>query len=485
MPERYRKSHLRDLSHGDRLVHQRYSLRLQAPQEMGKRRESTRYSIISCCPQTEYKERPIRLCAYHRVGLEPSKLFSINRLTLGLLLNSPYNFPVQLAVCPFIGAIAAGNTAVLKPSENAPSVAAVVQRIVESALDPTCYGIVQGGVAETTLLLDQRWDKIFYTGSQSVGKIIAEKAAETLTPVTLELGGRNPAIVTKHANARLAARRLLWGKTLNAGQVCISHNYTLVDRDILPAFVAEMKIAMKQFYPQGAKASRDYGRIINARQWNRLKRLVDESNGKILIGGEMDESDKFIEPTLIQVNDFHDSLVMEETFGPLMPIIPVDDLDHAIRIASEVHSTPLGIYPFGTKQEAAKVLQEIRSGGASVNDAFFHGSIPTLAFGGVGDSGHGNYRGRASFDCFSHRRSVTTTPWWVEKLISVRYPPYEGKLAKIRKMSELKPNFDREGKVNFSWVIYLLTLGAGSLMGGLIRLAVIILGMTLPRAPAT
>lgn len=476
MPERYRKSHFRDSSHGDRLVHQRYRLRLQPPQEMGKGRESTRYPILSCCPQTEYQERPVRLCAYHRVGLEPSRLFITDRSTRGLLLSSAYNFPVQLAVGPFIGAIAAGNTAVLKPSENAPSVAAVVQRIVESALDPTCYGIVQGGVAETTFLLDQEWDKIFYTGSQAVGKIIAKRAAETLTPVTLELGGRNPAIVTKHANARLAARRLLWGKTVNAGQVCVSHNYTLVDKDILPAFVAEMKIALQQFYPQGAKASRDYGRIINARQWTRLKRLVDESKGTVLMGGEMDESDKFIEPTLIQVNDFHDSLVMEETFGPLMPIIPVDDLDHAIRIVSEVHSTPLGIYPFGTKQESDRVLQEIRSGGASVNDAYFHGTIPTLPFGGVGDSGHGNYRGKASFECFSHRRSITTTPWWVEKLFNIRYPPYEGKLAKIRKMSELKPNFDREGKVNFSWVIYLLTLGAGSLMGGLTRHAVIILG---------
>lgn len=352
----------------------------------------------------------------------------------------------------------------------------VVQRIIESALDPTCYGLVQGGVSETTVLLEQKWDKIFYTGSQAVGTIIAKKAAETLTPVTLELGGRNPAIVTKHANARLAARRLLWGKSLNAGQVCVSQNYTLIDKEILPGFVAEMKIAMKEFYPRGAKTSKDYGRIINARQWSRLKKLVDESNGKILMGGEMDESEKFIEPTLIQVNDIHDCLIMEETFGPLMPIIAVDDLDHAIQIAGEVDNTPLGIYPFGTKKETDRVLQELRSGGASVNDAYFHGSIPTLAFGGVGDSGQGNYRGRASFDCFSHRRSFTTTPWWVEKFINIRYPPYEGKLAKIRKMSELKPNFDREGKVNFSLVIYILTLGAGNIIGGLTRYVVIMLG---------
>lgn len=379
-------------------------------------------------------------------------------------------------VGPLIGAIAAGNTAILKPSENAPAVAAVVQRIVESALDSTCYGVLQGGVPETTALLDQKWDKIFYTGNAVVGTIIAKKAAETLTPVALELGGRNPAIVTKNANARLAARRLLWGKTTNAGQVCISHNYTLIEKEILPAFVAEMKLAMTEFYPHGVKASEDYGRIINVRQWTRLKKLCDGSNGEILMGGEMDESEKFIAPTLIQVNDFHDSLIMEESFGPLMPILVVDDLDHAIRIAGEVHETPLGLYPFGTKKETDRILRELRSGGASVNDAYFHGSIPTLAFGGVGDSGQGNYRGRASFDCFSHRRSITTTPGWVERLIAIRYPPFKGKLAKIRKMNELKPNFDREGKLKFSLVTYLLTLGAGGVTGGLTRLAVILLG---------
>ena len=379
-------------------------------------------------------------------------------------------------VGPFIGAIAAGNTAVLKPSENAPAVAAVLQSVVESALDSTCYGVVQGGVPETTALLDQKWDKIFYTGSAVVGKIIAKKAAETLTPVTLELGGLNPAIVTKYANARLAARRLLWGKTLNAGQVCISQNYTLIEKEILPAFVAETKRAMMEFYPDGVKASEDYGRIINARQWTRLKNLLDGSNGEILMGGEMDEREKFIAPTLIQVNDVHDSLIKEESFGPIMPILVVDDLDHAIRIAGNVQGTPLGLYPFGTKKETDRVLRELRSGGASVNDAYFHGSIPTLPFGGVGESGQGNYRGKASFDCFSHRRSITSTPGWVERLIAIRYPPYKGKLDKMRKMNELKPNFDRAGNVRFDLGTFLLTLGAGGAKGGLTRLAVIVLG---------
>lgn len=386
---------------------------------------------------------------------------------------------MQLALGPFIGAIAAGNTAILKPSEQAPTVAAALQLVIESALDPTCYGVIQGAIPETTALLDQKWDKIFYTGSGTVGTIIAKKAAETLTPVALELGGRNPAIVTRNADVRLAAKRLLWGKVLNAGQVCISQNYTLIDKEILPQFVTEMKVALKEFYPNGPKASPDYGRIVNGRQWARLKKMVDNSQGKILIGGDMDESEKFIEPTVIQVDDINDSLIKDESFGPLIPLFPVDNLDQAIRIANEVDSTPLGIYPFGAKKETDRVLREVRSGGASVNDAFFHGSIPTLAFGGVGNSGQGAYRGRASFDCFTHRRSITNTPGWMEKLIAVRYPPYEGKLARYRLMSELKPNFDRAGNVKSSLVNALFTLGAENATGTLIRYTVVLLSKLL------
>lgn len=204
--------------------------------------------------------------------------------------------------------------------------------------------------------------------------------------------------------------------------------------------------------------------------------MVDNSDGKILLGGTMDETEKFIEPTVVQVDNVNDSLMVDESFGPLLPIYPVKDLDHAIRIANEVHDTPLGVYPFGTKKETDRVLQEVRSGGASVNDAYFHGSIPRLAFGGIGDSGQGAYRGKASFDCFTHRRSVTTTPGWMESLISIRYPPYHGKREKMQKMQNTKPNFDRNGKVHFSLVTFILTLGSGSRAGAVTRYAVILLG---------
>lgn len=254
-----------------------------------------------------------------------------------------------------------------------------------------------------------------------MARIISKKAAESLTPVTLELGGRNPAIVTKNADIHLAAKRLSWGKIVNAGQVCVSQNYTLIDESVMPEFISELKSAMHQFYPRGAKESPDYGRIINARQFQRLKKMLDDTRGKILLGGEMDKAELYIEPTVVQVLSADDSLIVDESFGPLFPILPFKDLDTEIRMANEISGTPLGLYPFGTKSETKRILNETRSGGVSVNDAFFHASFPTLEFGGVGESGQGSYRGRASFDCFTHRRSVINTPGWMEKLLAARY----------------------------------------------------------------
>ena len=370
-----------------------------------------------------------------------------------------------------VGAIAGGNTVVLKPSEQSSHCAAVMQQMMEEVLDPDCYTCVQGGIPETTALLAEKWDKIFFTGSANTAKVIAKAAAANLTPVALELGGRNPAIVTRKANIHLAARRLLWSKTMNAGQVCISQNYTLVDKEVMPTFIAEMKGALKEFFPNGAKDNPDFGKIVNRKSFDRLKKMLDSTSGKIVAGGTMDADKLFIEPTLVEVGDVNDSLLVDESFGPLMPVLPVENLDQAISIANSIHATPLGVYAFGTKDETNKVLAETRSGGASINDGFFHGTIPTLAFGGVGDSGTGSYRGRSSFDEFVHRRSVTTTPAWLERLLAVRYPPFTGtdKYQQFAKMGVLKPNFDREGKekVNILW--YLLTFGTKSVTRGMLR----------------
>ena len=255
---------------------------------------------------------------------------------------------------PVIGAIAAGNTVVIKPSENAPRSAAVMQKIIEESLDPSCYMVLQGGIPETQALLAERWDKIFFTGGANVGRIIAKAAAPNLTPVVLELGGINPAIVAKSADPRLVARRLLWGKLLNAGQICTSQNYLLVDRSLVPEVVQEFKNAYKEFYPQGAKGSSDYARIVNLPAFNRLKSMLDNTKGKIVMGGTMDEKELFIEPTVVLVDSVEDSLCSQESFGPFIPILPVDSLDEGISVANSVQSTPLGLYPFGNKADVEK-----------------------------------------------------------------------------------------------------------------------------------
>ncbi|KAL6721377.1 Hexadecenal dehydrogenase [Lecanora helva] len=479
-PLEFRLRQLRKLYWG--LIDNADAIAAACKQDLGKGKFETDLAELDFCTQTilfncKHLEKWAKDETAPDIPLANKLLFpKIRKDPLGcVLIIGPYNFPVNLVICPLAGAIAAGNTVVIKPSENAPQTALLLQTILANYLDPTCYTTVQGAIPETTALLEQKWDKIFYTGGVSVGTIIAKKAAETLTPVTLELGGRNPAIITKNADIRLAARRLLWAKIANAGQVCISQNYSLVDKEVLSSFIAEMKTAMKEFYPNGTRNTSDFARIINNRQWQRLKRMLNESKGKILMGGEMDEDDRYIEPTIIQVDSSKDSLVAEESFGPFIPIMAVENLDEAIRIANEVDATPLGIYPFGNKSETERVLQEVRSGGATVNDGFMHGALPTLSFGGVGESGQGAYRGQASFECFTHRRSIVSTPSWLEGMMSSRYPPYDdSKMAKLR-AGALKPNFDREGKVRFSLVSYVLSLGAGSKTGGLVRYLFVIL----------
>jgi len=258
-----------------------------------------------------------------------------------VLVIGAYNFPIQLSLGPMIGAIAAGCSCILKPSEVAPNTAMVMKKIVEESLDPGAYSVVNGGVAETTALLNEKWDKIFYTGNATVGKIIAKKAAETLTPVCLELGGKNPAIVTKNADPRLAARRLLWGKLYNAGQVCVSQNYIMVEREIFEAFIRELRKAKEEFYPNGTKSSPDYGRIVNKRHFLRIKKMLDDTKGKILIGGEVDEDENYIDITVVQVNDINDSMIVDESFGPLMPVLVVEDVEEASKYFD---STKLDVY---------------------------------------------------------------------------------------------------------------------------------------------
>lgn len=239
----------------------------------------------------------------------------------------------------------------IKPSEIARHSAAVLQRIVEASLSPSCYRVVQGGVAETQALLREPWGKIFFTGSPAVGRMVATAAGATLTPVVLELGGLNPAIVSKRADPALVARRLLWAKVMNAGQTCTSQNYVLAEREIVPALVAEMRRVYQEFYPNGAAASPEYARIISPASFRKIKQMLESSRGTVLMGGETNEHELYIEPTLVQIDALDDPLLRQESFGPLVPLLPVKDLDEAVDIANQIQRTPLGLSVFGDSAE--------------------------------------------------------------------------------------------------------------------------------------
>jgi beta-apo-4'-carotenal oxygenase len=405
--------------------------------------------------------------------------FRIRKEPLGaVLIIGPYNFPVQLLLAPLVGAIGAGCTAVLKPSELTPACAMVIKELIEKTLDTSAIAVVNGAIPETNALMNEKWDKIFFTGSAAVGTIIAKKAAETLTPVVLELGGKNPAFITKNANLALAAKRLLWGKTVNSGQICLSQNYILIYKELVPTFITFLNQAYKEMFPNGAQASPDLGRIVNERHFHRLKKMLDNTRGKIVMGGGVNEADKFIEPTAVLVDSIDDPMMQEESFGPIFSIYPVNSLDEALNVANTVHRTPLSLFSFGSKAENQRVLNEMTSGGATLNDAYFHASVNTVPFGGVGDSGWGAYRGKASFDCFTHFRTISETPTWSERLIAVRYMPFDmGKLKIVGRLTNGKPNFDRNGKVvkGFGyWAAMFCGLGSKSAKGALVRWMVVL-----------
>lgn len=394
------------------------------------------------------------------------------------LIIGTYNLPFQLNICPFIGAISAGCTAVVKPSEHAPATAMVIRDLVEKYLDPTAYMVVNGAIPETSALLDEKWDKIFYTGGVNVAKIISKKAAEHLTPVTLELGGKNPAFVSKNFDLYLAARRLLWGKTMNAGQVCISHNYALVEREVVDEFIKQLNVAYNEFFPKGPKASPDYARIINEAHFDRMKKMLDNTKGKIVMGGDTDRDELYIAPTAVLTESPDDSMIQEESFGPIWAIVPYDNVEDAIELVNNTDPTPLSLMTFGNKNENDKILNNITSGGATMNDAWMHGSLTTVPFGGVGTSGTGAYRGKHSFACFSHHRTIAQTPTWMDKLLRVRYMPYlESELKQFRWLNGVKPDFDRNGQtirgVRY-WMWMIFGLGGPSVKGALLRWLVVL-----------
>ena len=342
---------------------------------------------------------------------------------------APWNYPVHLLITPMAAAIAAGNAVVGKPSELSPACSAAMARLVPQYVDDDAIVIVEGAVPETTALLEQKFDHIFFTGSTRVGGVVMEAAAKHLTPVVLELGGKSPTIVTADADLDVAANRIMWGKFLNAGQTCIAPDYVLVERSVQDALVDKMADTLREFYGATPRTSDSLSRIVSDRHLQRLKGLIESSGGTVVVGGESDDADRYLAPTLIVDPDLDAPIMQEEIFGPALPIIAVDHLSEALDFIN-ARPKPLAMYLFSESDAAAERVQsETSSGGVCVNHTMLHITPSTVPFGGVGPSGMGAYHGKAGFDAFSHRKTVMTKPTRPDpKLL---YPPYTNLKEKI------------------------------------------------------
>lgn len=347
-----------------------------------------------------------------------------------VLIVSPWNYPFALMIQPLIGAIAAGNCAILKPSEHTPNTSKVIAKIINDNFDPHFITVFEGGIETNQALLAEKFDHIFFTGGTAIGKIIMEAAAKHLTPVTLELGGKSPCIVDADCDLDITARRIIWGKFYNAGQTCVAPDYLLIQKSIKPLLTEKLVACVKTFFGDNPQSSPDLARIVNDHQFDRLVRLLDE--GKILIGGQTDKSDRFIAPTLIEQVSPTAKVMEDEIFGPILPILEYDQLDEAISFIN-ARPKPLALYLFSkNKQIQKQIIQEVSFGGSCFNDTIMHIGNPELPFGGVGNSGIGSYHGKASFDTFSHRKSILKNSFRFD--IKWRYPPYTMTLDALKKL---------------------------------------------------
>ena len=347
-----------------------------------------------------------------------------------VLIIAPWNYPFQLALCPLISAVAAGNQVVLKPSELTPKTSEIISKIIEKTFDVNHVEVKQGGLEVSQKLLSERWDYIFFTGSVPVGKIVAKAAAENLTPITLELGGKNPCIIDNTANLKLAAKRIVWGKFINAGQTCIAPDYILIQKDMKSHFIKYMKLEIIKAYGDNPKSSPDYARIINTKNWLRLANMIEEN--KVIFGGQTDVEDRYISPTLIDESSVDTLIMQDEIFGPLLPILSYENEGDINRIISKYEKS-LSLYVFTEdKKFAKKIIKHYSFGGGCINDTVVHFSNKRLPFGGVGHSGIGAYHGSLSFDIFSHKKGIVKKANWLD--LPMRYAPYKDKLKSIQKL---------------------------------------------------
>ncbi|MGG3801420.1 aldehyde dehydrogenase [Metabacillus fastidiosus] len=365
------------------------------------------------------------------LALFPSKSMVMYEPYGTVLIIGPFNYPFQLLIEPLIGAIAAGNCAVLKPSELVPNVSAVVTEMIENIFDSSYIRSVQGGVETNTSLTNAHFDYIFFTGSVAVGKIVMGAAAKNLVPVTLELGGKSPVIVDKSANIKAAAERIIWGKTVNSGQTCVAPDYVMAHAAVKEELIGEMKQVLHRFFGSKIDQSKDFGRIVNERHFNRLKTILEKDKDQIIFGGGTNPHTRFIEPTLLEAA-WNSASMEDEVFGPLLPILTYMELDEAVKSINKL-AKPLALYLFtADKHVENKVLLEISSGGVCINNTLTHLGNPDLPFGGVGSSGIGAYHGHYSFTTFSHEKSILKASTKLN--VRMLFPPFNDKnLQLVRK----------------------------------------------------
>ena len=350
----------------------------------------------------------------------PAKSYIIPEPLGTVLVISAWNYPYQLALIPTISALAAGNTVVIKPSEIPKNTSKILAEIINSNFNSNYLTVIEGGVKTNTELLKEKWDKIFFTGSTSVGKIIYKAAAESLTPVTLELGGKSPTFVLADCNIKITAKRIVWAKFLNAGQTCIAPDYLLVEDKIKDQLLLALKKEIENAFPNIKEVQENYVQIVNEQNFNRLEKLI--TNEKVYHGGKTNKENRSIAPTLLHNINFEDSIMEDEVFGPILPVIAFENLDDVINKIKEKEK-PLSLYVYSkNKNIIRKILNEISFGGGAINESIVQISNPNLPFGGVGASGIGNYHSKAGFDTFTHYKSILHKTTWLEP--NIKYTPF-------------------------------------------------------------
>jgi aldehyde dehydrogenase (NAD+) len=347
-----------------------------------------------------------------------------------VLIIAPWNYPFQLALCPLISAVSAGNKVVLKPSELTPNTSTIIAKIIEKSFHINHVEVIQGGIEVSDKLLAKRWDYIFFTGSVTVGKIIAKAAAENLTPITLELGGKNPCIIDETADLKLAAKRIVWGKFINAGQTCIAPDYILIQKSMKINFITFLIEEIVQAYGKKPEKSPDYARIINTKNWLRLMSMIEPE--KVIFGGESNANEFYIGPTLVEEPGLESPVMQEEIFGPILPVLIYESESDIDKVISK-YEKPLAFYIFSENDSfTKKMILKYSFGGGCINDTLIHFSNKRLPFGGVGHSGIGAYHGKLSFDIFSHHKAVVKKANWLD--LPMRYAPYKDKLKSIKRL---------------------------------------------------